>query len=164
MSTRLEDYALIGDCETAALVSRHGSIDWLCWPRFDSNACFAALLGGPEHGRWIIEPINQRARRQHRYRDHTLILETLIEDSDGAATVTASTRSADSSLPAVVRQPGSMADRQAMGSPAGHAQAKDRADTRISQRGARQLQPRQGTLPRQAILCRQGRMEGTAAR
>ena len=57
MSTRLEDYALIGDCEAAALVSRGGSIDWLCWPRFDSAACFAALLGGREHGRWLIEPI-----------------------------------------------------------------------------------------------------------
>ena len=87
MSTPLEDYALIGDCETAALVSRHGSIDWLCWPRFDSHACFAALLGGPEHGRWIIEPINPRARCEHRYRDHTLILETTFEDSDGAVTV-----------------------------------------------------------------------------
>ncbi|HEY7189803.1 MAG TPA: glycoside hydrolase family 15 protein [Vicinamibacterales bacterium] len=87
MSTPLEDYALIGDCETAALVSRQGSIDWLCWPRFDSHACFAALLGGAEHGRWLIEPVNERARRRHAYRDNTLILETEIEDADGAVTV-----------------------------------------------------------------------------
>ena len=62
MSTPIEDYALIGDCETAALVSRAGSIDWLCWPRFDSAACFAALLGTPEHGRWLIEPAGAPAR------------------------------------------------------------------------------------------------------
>src|SRR5690242_18434192 len=87
MSTPLEDYALIGDCETAALVSRNGSIDWLCWPRFDSAACFAALLGEPEHGRWTIEPIDSGARRSRRYRGHTLILETDLEDASGAATV-----------------------------------------------------------------------------
>ncbi len=87
MPTPLEDYALIGDCETAALVSRRGSIDWLCWPRFDSSACFAALLGGPEHGRWIIEPVNGDARRTRRYRPETLILETTIEDAGGAVTV-----------------------------------------------------------------------------
>jgi len=87
MSTRLEDYALIGDCETAALVSRAGSIDWLCWPRFDSGACFAALLGGPEHGRWLIEAVDANPRITRRYRGHTLILETQVETSDGAATV-----------------------------------------------------------------------------
>ena len=57
MALAIEDYALIGDCETAALVGRDGSIDWLCWPRFDSGACFAALLGGPEHGRWLLAPV-----------------------------------------------------------------------------------------------------------
>ena len=56
MASRIEDYALIGDCETAALVSRDGSIDWMCLPRFDSGACFAALLGTPQHGRWKLAP------------------------------------------------------------------------------------------------------------
>ena len=87
MSIPLEDYALIGDCETAALVSRAGSIDWLCWPRFDSGACFAALLGGPEHGRWLIEAADSDARVSRRYRDSTLILETRVETADGAVTV-----------------------------------------------------------------------------
>jgi GH15 family glucan-1,4-alpha-glucosidase len=87
MSTPLEEYALIGDCETAALVSRAGSIDWLCWPRFDSGACFAALLGGPEHGRWLIATPDPDARVTRRYRDNTLILETHVETYDGAATV-----------------------------------------------------------------------------
>jgi GH15 family glucan-1,4-alpha-glucosidase len=87
MSTPLEDYALIGDCETAALVSRGGSIDWLCWPRFDSPACFAALLGTAEHGRWLIEAVDISAQSSRRYRDKTLILETTITTRDGAATV-----------------------------------------------------------------------------
>ena len=87
MSVRLEDYALIGDCETAALVSRAGSIDWLCWPRFDSGACFAALLGSAEHGRWLIEAVDPDARRSWRYRDDTLILETRIDTAEGVATV-----------------------------------------------------------------------------
>jgi GH15 family glucan-1,4-alpha-glucosidase len=87
MSVALEDYALIGDCETAALVSRAGSVDWLCWPRFDSGACFAALLGDAEHGRWLIEAVDPGARVSRRYREQTLILETTIETADGAVLV-----------------------------------------------------------------------------
>lgn len=87
MSTPLEDYAVIGDCETAALVSRHGSIDWLCWPRFDSSACFAALLGTPQHGRWLLEAVDASPRVSRAYRVDTLILETTIETPTGAVTV-----------------------------------------------------------------------------
>jgi GH15 family glucan-1,4-alpha-glucosidase len=82
--TRIEDYALIGDGETAALVGRDGSIDWLCWPRFDSGACFAALLGGPEHGRWRIAPAGDQVRTTRRYRDDTLILETEFQTPEGS--------------------------------------------------------------------------------
>jgi GH15 family glucan-1,4-alpha-glucosidase len=84
---RIEDYALIGDCETAALVGRDGSIDWLCWPRFDSEACFAALLGNHDHGHWRIGPRHSEARIVRRYRPRTLILETRFETPDGAATL-----------------------------------------------------------------------------
>jgi GH15 family glucan-1,4-alpha-glucosidase len=87
MTSRIEDYALVGDCHTAALVGRDGSIDWLCWPRFDSEACFAALLGKPEHGRWLIAPQARPARVSRRYRDRTLILETDFETAHGAVTV-----------------------------------------------------------------------------
>jgi GH15 family glucan-1,4-alpha-glucosidase len=87
MPLRIEDYALIGDCETAALVGRDGSIDWLCWPRFDSDACFAALLGTPEHGRWLIAAEDGTARVTRRYQLNTLILETRFECADGAATL-----------------------------------------------------------------------------
>ena len=87
MATPIEDYAIIGDCETAALVSRAGSIDWLCWPRFDSPACFAALLGGPDHGRWTLAPADANARSSRRYRDDTLILETEFETAEGAVVV-----------------------------------------------------------------------------
>ena len=85
--TCIEDYGLIGDCETAALVARNGSIDWLCWPRFDSPACFAALLGGPEHGRWILQPAGELTRTSREYRNHSLILETHFEAGGGAVTV-----------------------------------------------------------------------------
>ncbi len=87
MSSKIEDYALLGDCETAALVGRDGSIDWLCWPRFDSGACFAALLGGREHGRWLITTTAPPTRISRRYRDDTLILETDFETADGAVTM-----------------------------------------------------------------------------
>ena len=87
MPGRIEDYALIGDCQTAALVCIDGSIDWLCLPRFDAPACFAALLGGPEHGRWRITiPGGPRAARR-RYRPGTLVLETEFENDSGAARV-----------------------------------------------------------------------------
>jgi GH15 family glucan-1,4-alpha-glucosidase len=88
MTLRIEDYAMIGDLGTAALVGRDGSIDWLCWPRFDSDACFCALLGGPEYGRWQIAPCYDKARITRRYRPNTLILETRFETPDGAVTVT----------------------------------------------------------------------------
>ncbi len=87
MQPPIEDYALIGDLETAALVSRSGSIDWLCWPRFDSGACFAALLGSRENGRWLVAPVDTAPRVTRRYRPNTLVLETDFETADGAVTV-----------------------------------------------------------------------------
>jgi GH15 family glucan-1,4-alpha-glucosidase len=87
MPSKIEDYALLGDCETAALVGRDGSIDWLCWPRFDSCACFAALLGDRENGRWLIATTDKALRVSRHYRDDTLILETDFETADGAVTL-----------------------------------------------------------------------------
>jgi GH15 family glucan-1,4-alpha-glucosidase len=87
MALRIEDYALIGDCKTVALVGRDGSIDWLCWPRFDSSACFAALLGTPEHGRWLIAPRESPRRASRGYRPGTLVLETEFETDTGSAAV-----------------------------------------------------------------------------
>ncbi|MEW6147762.1 MAG: glycoside hydrolase family 15 protein [Pseudomonadota bacterium] len=83
MSQRIEDYALIGDCETAALVGRNGSIDWLCWPAFDSDACFAAILGTHENGRWLIAPSEGATAISRRYIGNTLILETRFETIGG---------------------------------------------------------------------------------
>jgi GH15 family glucan-1,4-alpha-glucosidase len=85
MPAHIEDYALIGNCETAALIARDGSIEWSCWPRFDSAACFAALLGTPENGCWKIAPVNSSARSRRRYRDGTLILETIFETAEAEA-------------------------------------------------------------------------------
>src|SRR6516164_4148531 len=87
MSSHIEDYALIGDCEAAALVARNGSLDWLCWPRFDSDACFAGLLGSDDHGHWLIAPRDDGATVTRRYRPNTLILETRFECSEGAVTL-----------------------------------------------------------------------------
>ena len=83
----IEDYALIGDMRTAALVSREGSIDWFCVPRFDSDACFAALLGEPEHGRWLLAPKDGHRGNERRYRPGSLVLETDFETEDGKVRV-----------------------------------------------------------------------------
>jgi GH15 family glucan-1,4-alpha-glucosidase len=88
LAGRIEDYAIIGNCETLALVGHSGSIDWLGLPRFDSAACFAALLGTPEHGRWLIAPCAPEVRVTRRYRDHTLILETDFETPEGTVRIT----------------------------------------------------------------------------
>jgi len=87
MALRIEDYALIGDRKTAALVGRDGSIDWLCWSRFDSAACFAALLGTAENGRWLIAPKHQWLDVHRRYRPGTLVLETEFQTATGSAAV-----------------------------------------------------------------------------
>lgn len=83
----IEDYALIGDCETAALVSRNGSIDWLCFPRFDSGACFAALLGTPDHGRWLITPAAPTISVKRWYRGETAVLETEMTTEEGVVSI-----------------------------------------------------------------------------
>lgn len=88
MASRIEDYALIGDCQGAALVGRDGSVDWLCWPRFDSAACMAALLGSSDNGRWLLAPCDPGARSTRAYRDGTLVLETRWDTPEGTATVT----------------------------------------------------------------------------
>ena len=76
MASPIEHYALIGDCRSAALVSLHGSVDWLCWPRFDSGACFAALVGDEDTGRWQIAPTSRNQTVSRRYLTDTLVLET----------------------------------------------------------------------------------------
>ena len=87
MSAPIESYGLIGDCEAAALVGRDGSIDWLCWPRFDSDACFAKLLGGQSNGFWLIAPSDTPKSVSRCYRSDTLILETTFETATGKATL-----------------------------------------------------------------------------
>ncbi|MGE9807678.1 MULTISPECIES: glycoside hydrolase family 15 protein [unclassified Janibacter] len=87
MTTPIEDYAVIGDTETAALISREGSLDWLCFPRFDSPSCFTALLGTPEHGRWLIGPVGE-ATTTRSYRGDSFILETVHRTATGVVKVT----------------------------------------------------------------------------
>jgi GH15 family glucan-1,4-alpha-glucosidase len=87
VAERIEDYALLGDLQTAALVGRHGSVDWLPFPRFDSSSCFGALLGGPEHGRWLLAPAGATHAKSWCYRDDTLILESEWQTSSGRVRV-----------------------------------------------------------------------------
>ena len=87
LGLRIEDYALIGDCQTAALVGIDGLIDWLCFPQFDSRACFAALLGTPDHGRWLLAPTDPVRCTRRAYRDRALVLETEFETDSGTAAV-----------------------------------------------------------------------------
>jgi GH15 family glucan-1,4-alpha-glucosidase len=103
MAARIEDYAVIGDCRTAALVSRDGSIDWYCPPRFDAGACFAALLGTPDHGRWRIAPAGEARSIARRYRPGTLVLETELAGDAGAVRLV-DAMAMDSSTPTIVRQ------------------------------------------------------------
>ena len=87
MSSPIEDYAVIGDTMSAALVSKRGSIDWLCVPRFDSGACFAALLGTPDHGRWSIAPSGNDRHVERHYRKDSLVLETTYTTAEGVVRV-----------------------------------------------------------------------------
>src|SRR3954453_1111323 len=86
MASRIEDYAVIGDCRTAALVGRDGSIDWFCAPRFDSDACFSALLGDAENGRWKIAPRAEAEVRRH-YQNGGRILETRFKNREGIVSI-----------------------------------------------------------------------------
>jgi GH15 family glucan-1,4-alpha-glucosidase len=87
MAARIEDYGLIGNTRTAALVSRAGSIDWLCVPRFDADACFASLVGYDEHGRWSLRPTVTVRESRQRYREDTLILETEFDCEGGSVRI-----------------------------------------------------------------------------
>jgi len=100
---RIEDYALIGDLQTSALVGRNGSVDWLCLPRFDSASCFTALLGEEKHGRWLISPAGEVRSVSRRYREGTLVLETDFETADGTARVIDFMPPRDGGAPQLIR-------------------------------------------------------------
>jgi GH15 family glucan-1,4-alpha-glucosidase len=102
MALRIEEYAIIGDCRSAALVGLDGSIDWLSWPRFDSSACFAALLGTPANGRWLLRPSGPVQHVSRRYRSGTLVLETEFQTATGVASVV-DFMPPDQTAPCVVR-------------------------------------------------------------
>src|SRR5262245_18262158 len=102
MALRIEGYALIGDTRSAGMVGKDGSIDWLCLPRFDAPACFAALLGTSEHGRFSIAPREPLTQVERRYRDRTLVLETDLTCASGTIRLTDCMRAPDG-LPTVVR-------------------------------------------------------------
>src|ERR1700722_330449 len=125
-AARIEDYALIGDCHTAALVSREGSIDWLCWPRFDSAACFAALVGTPDNGRWRIAPADPVVRVRRHYRPGTMILETIFDTESGSVALI-DFMSAPTGASAAVRigegRGGSVATRLDLALPCGYGAA-----------------------------------------
>src|SRR5512141_1515949 len=88
MPLPIEQYALVGDLQTGALVGADGSVDWLCLPRFDSDACFAALLGASEQGRWTFTPPRPPRRTRRAYRGETLVLDTELELDGGAVRLT----------------------------------------------------------------------------
>ena len=100
---RIEDYALVGDLQTAALVGRNGSVDWLCLPRFDSASCFAALLGQERHGRWLLAPAGEVIGCSRRYRQGTLVLETDLETAEGAVRIVDFMPLRDGGAPQLVR-------------------------------------------------------------
>ena len=87
MASRIEDYGMIGNTRTCALVSRAGSIDWMCAPRFDSDACFAALVGYDEHGRWALRPAVRVREARQRYRDDSMVLETELTCDGGVVRI-----------------------------------------------------------------------------
>lgn len=88
MSRQIEDYALVSDCRTGALISRDGSVDWLCLPRYDSASTFGALLGDPDHGRWLVAPTDPDAAASRRYLDRTFVLVTTWRTATGELEVT----------------------------------------------------------------------------